>query len=351
VTPYIVLLLMVCLFLFAYKVTRSIFFIYPLVLIIILFCGLRASSVGIDTNNYVGMFHSVDLTTSFFTNSYSFEYGFALLLKVTAFFSNDYWLFLLVAGGLPIYFNVRALYSISHDFVISMFLFMTTCTYFFVFNGLRQAIAASIFSMAIVALVRNQKLNYLAWILIAALFHQSVIVAIPCFWVVRHPFSFKFITYLFFAVIVFIFTISHLDLFMSVNDSQRYTQYIDRGATGAGLLTFFFMMLSLFYIYMRKFIVESSISEYDIYLNLSVIVTTIYVSVWLMGLDVNLVRLTLYFSFGHLLIWPFIFQCEFNGFKPIITLCFTLTFTLFFYIYLNKMGYVPYALNPSFILF
>lgn len=350
-TPYLALLAVECFLLLAYKATRSMFFIYLPVVILILFCGLRASSVGIDTNNYVGMFQTVDLTLPFFTNNYSFEYGFALLLKTTALFSNNYLFFLLVSGGLTILLNVRALYSLSHNFVISMFLFITTCTYFFVFNGLRQAIAASIFSMAIVALVRNEKLSYFAWILIAVFFHKSVIVVIPFFWIVRQPFSFKFITYLFFAVILFILAISNLDFFMPVTDSERYTQYIDRGAAGAGLLTAFFVMLSLFYIYIRRFIAEAFIREYDIYLNLSVIVATIYSSVWLLGVDVNFVRLTLYFSIGHLLIWPIIFHCQFDGFKPFVFFVFILVFTLFFYIYLNKMGYVPYVLNPTIILF
>lgn len=346
-TPYIVLLLIVALFLLFYRITRSVIFIYILVIIFILFCGLRDSSVGIDTNNYVGMFHTVDLTIPFFTNPYSFEYGFALLVKATAFLSSDYWFFLLVTGGLAICLNIKALHSISHSIAISMFLFVTTCTYFFVFNGLRQAIAASIFSMAIVAIVRNKKMSYIFFGVVAILFHKSVIVAIPCFWVVRQPFSFKFIAYLFFSVMLFVFAISNLDFIMSVGDAERYTQYIERGETGAGLLTVFFVLLTCFYIYMRKFITQSFILEYDIYLNLSVIVATIYLSVWLMGLDVNFIRLTLYFSFGHLLIWPLIFQSKLDGAKPVIAFCFTLVFILFFYVYLNKMGFVPYVLNPK----
>lgn len=346
-SPYFILLLIVCLLLSAYRATRRLFFVHVLVVILILFCGLRDSTVGIDTQNYVGMFNNVDLTEPFFFNPYSFEYGFALLLKSIAYLSSDYWLFLMLAGGLSIFLSAKTLYTLSHNFAISLFLFVTTCTYFFVFNGLRQAIAASIFSIAIVALVRNRKISYLFWVLIAALFHKSVIITIPCFWIVRQQFSLKFIFYLIVSVILFVLAISNLSFFMSINDANRYGQYIERGATGAGLLTIFFIMLPMLYVYLRGFIEKALLLEYDIYLNLSIIVATIYFSVWVMGLDVNFIRLALYFSFGHLLIWPIIFCSDLKGLKPLLFFSLIIVFTLFYFVYLNKMGYLPYLFNSS----
>lgn len=345
--PYILLLLIVTLVLLAEKVIPSKIFIYFSVLILVLFCGLRASSVGVDTNNYVGWFLNVDMSQPFLYNPYSTEYGYTLLIKTISLLSSEYWSFLLISGALAIIINVRALYVLSHNFRISIFLFLTTCTYFFIFNGLRQGLAAAFFSLAIVCIVKNEKFKYIGWVLVAALFHQSVLITLPIFWIVRQKFSFKFIAYLTISSLLFMLAISNLNLFMQANEAQRYTQYIDRGATGAGLLTIFFTALPFLYIYVRRFIKFKYLVEFDIYLNLSVVVSTIYLAVVLMGLDVNFIRLSLYFSFGHLLIWPIIFQSQLNGLKPILFFGFILVFTLFYFVYLNKMGYVPYVFNPN----
>ena len=345
--PYILLLLIVTLVLLAEKVIPSKIRIYFTVLILVLFCGLRASSVGVDTNNYVGWFLNIDMSQPFFYNSYSTEYGYTLLIKTISLLSDEYWSFLLISGALAIIINVRAVYMLSHNFRISIFLFLTTCTYFFIFNGLRQGIAAAFFSLAIVCIVKNEKFKYIGWVLVAALFHQSVLITLPIFWIVRQNFSFKFIAYLTISSLLFMLAISNLNLFMQASEAQRYTQYIDRGATGAGLLAIFFTALPFLYIYLRRFIKFEYLVEFDIYLNLSVVVSTIYLSVVLMGLDVNFIRLSLYFSFGHLLIWPIIFQSQLNSLKPILFFGFILVFTLFYFVYLIKMGYLPYVFNPN----
>jgi hypothetical protein len=345
--PYILLLLIVTLVLLAEKVIPSKIRIYFSVLILVLFCGLRASSVGVDTNNYVGWFLNVDMSQSFLYNPYSTEYGYTLLIKTISLLSDEYWSFLLISGALAIILNVRALYVLSHNFRISIFLFLTTCTYFFVFNGLRQGIAAAFFSLAIVCIVKDEKFKYLGWVLVAALFHQSVLITLPFFLIARQKFSFKFIAQLVVTSVAFIALINNLDFFLESSESQRYTQYVDRGATGAGLLTIFFTALPCLYIFFRKFIKFKYLVEYDIYLNFSVVVSTIYMAVFFMGLDVNFVRLAIYFSFGHLLIWPIIFKSEFNGFKKIIFLVFISVFCMFYFVYLIKMGYLPYIFNSN----
>ncbi len=345
--PYILLLLIVTLVLLAEKIIHSKIRIYFILLILVLFCGLRASSVGVDTNNYVGWFLNIDMSQPFFNNPYSTEYGYTLLIKTISLLSSEYWPFLLISGALAIIINVRAVYVLSHNFRISIFLFLTTCTYFFIFNGLRQGIAVAFFSLAIVCIVKNEKFKYIGWVLVAALFHQSVLITLPIFWIVRQNFSFKFIAYLTISSLLFMLAISNLNLFMQASEAQRYTQYIDRGATGAGLLAIFFTALPFLYIYLRRFIKFEYLFEFDIYLNLSVVVSTIYLSVVLMGLDVNFIRLSLYFSFGHLLIWPIIFQSQLNSLKPILFFGFILVFTLFYFVYLNKMGYLPYVFNPN----
>lgn len=350
--PYFILLLIVIVLAVVAKKVRNDKILYYTVisfvyLLLVLFAGLRDSSVGTDTNNYIGMFGSSILTDSTVLEySGSLELGYVLLQKFVLLFTNEYWLLLTVIAMVSVFFYLRTIYVLSENYGVSIFIFITLGTYLFFFNGARQGLAAAIFSFAVIAAVNGSYKKYYFWILIAFFFHKSVIVAAPFYYFIRQKYSFKNLAILIGAIFVLVLLLYQLLSFLPEAMYERYNEYTERGAEGGYLLTMFYVIIWIFSVFMRNFIPNSKKVRYDIYLNLSTIFTSIFVFVTLFGQDVNLLRLSLYFSLGNILIWPMIFNVLRGYMKYIVLLAFSVVHILFFYIYINKMAnLVPYTFN------
>jgi hypothetical protein len=316
--------------------------------ILVLFAGLRSVMVGTDTGNYIGIFNlfKSDLGLIFELDT-SIEFGFILLQGVAASISHNYWSILTViaiAGLAPTY---RTISKLSVNTIVSVFIYVTLASYVFLFNGARQGLAAAIYGIALVHLVNKKFIRYTIWVIIAAFFHKTVVIMLPLYFVLRMKFSFFrmiIISSVAFIILTFLGTfLSFLDGF----SGNKYDMYIDRGASGGVLLGIFFAIISIFLIFLRRFIKERNYYLYDIYLNLCVINSIIYLVVISAGADVNVLRLSLYFSFGYIFIWPIIFQDIKIFREPLICLAFTLVHLVFYYVYLSKMSsLVPYEFNP-----
>ena len=101
------------------------------------------------------------------------------------------------------------------------------------------------------------------------------------------------------------------------------------------LLSLFFIVMTFVLIRFRKYIKTENLAYFNIYLNTCVFSSIIYVVVSLTGSDVNFLRMSLYFSLGYILIWPFILNDVpmFNRLLPRVA---------FIGVHL-----VPYEFNPN----
>ncbi len=342
--PYFILLFAVVLFSFVAKKAKNdkilyrsvIFFIF---LLLVLFAGLRDGSVGTDTNNYIGMFQSDRVYSSL-------EIGYLLLQETTRLFSNEYWVLLTLIAAIVVFFYYKTILILSRNHTISIFVFITLGTYLFFFNGARQGLAAAIFSFAIVAVVNKDYKKYYLWVAVAFLFHKSVLVTLPFYYLLRKKYSLKNLVILLGSLLIMVLVFSQLLTVLPDAMTSRYSQYIDRGRGGGLLLTIFHVIILSYFIFMRQYISRSQKGIYDIYLNMVTIFTLIFVIVSVLGLDVNLLRMSLYFSLGSILIWPIIFKTMRKKLKPLVMLFFIIGHLMFFYIYIGKMSNLyPFSFN------
>ncbi len=318
-------------------------------LILILFAGFRSKLVGTDSGNYARMIVSEKVKNSqFFSGIGSLEIGYSLILKLVSLISNKYSLLFLFIAIIVVYAYYIVIKNLSFDFKISLFIYITLGTYLFFFNGARQGLAAALYGFAILQLIKGNFKKYLIWVIIASLFHKSVLFTIPFYYILRSKFSIrKFILLFLFSFILMYSLSSIINLFPKVY-AERYYNYLERNQTGAVLLTIYHVILLLFFIMIRKYISINKLFYYDIYLNMTAISTIIFLVVVLTGKDVNFVRLTLYFALGYILIWPIIIKDVKFFYNPIIKFLFYLIHIFFFYIYINKMSnLVPYYFNPN----
>ena len=321
------------------------FFLCITYFILVLFAGLRDSFVGTDTNNYVYYFiHNNN--KDIFDNDSRKEIGFAVLNNIISRISSQYWLLLTAIAAIAVYFHLKAIKQLSSNFFISIFLFITLATYLFFFNGARQGIAAAIFGMAIIQVIRGSFIRYLFWIIIASLFHETALIGLPLYYFLRSGFSLKntLINIVLFSTVLFLVfsTISFSD-----SSFEKYGAYIDRGALGGGGFTFFYTASILIFMFLRKYILESDIKRYDIYLNLTLIQSLIFLFVFFLKLDVNLMRLNIYFSLGSILIWPILFRNVKGLNSGFAVLVFVVVHLIFFYLALSQAKMDTYILNRA----
>jgi transmembrane protein EpsG len=317
--------------------------IYISVTLLTLFAGFRNRSVGTDTNNYIGFFENRSAYN--FSNT-SIERGFLVLEEIARFVSTNYSIFLTLIALVCVVSYTYLIKKESLNISISFFLYLTLGSYLFFFNGARQGIAASILAIAFVFLLKRKLFWFVFWVLVASLFHRTVLIMLPFYYILILKYS-TFRMFLF-SVTSFV-GLSFLSFFISFFDevvSVRYSAYIDRDASGGVLLGLFFSVSSLLLIYLRNRIPKEIQKIYDIYLNLCVFNSLIYLVVIVLGVDVNFLRFSQYFLAGYVLIWPLIFKYTPLGKDRVFKNVFYIAHLGFYIVYLSKMSsMIPFILN------
>lgn len=113
------------------------------------------------------------------------EIGFNTLVKVLYWLSGGeyYELVFAVFAAVTLFFFLRAFARQSVNFSQTFFLFMTLGLYFQTFNTVRYYLALSIALFSMKYVLDRDYLKFIFWILIAALFHKSVLLVIPVYWI------------------------------------------------------------------------------------------------------------------------------------------------------------------------
>lgn len=135
--------------------------------------GFRAG-VGTDTG-YYALWYTRFLPLERITDGR--DPGFTALGKAVLFFLGEdpMWLFL-VAGGLTCMLVIWTLRDHARPFTLGVALYITTGAYFFAFNGVRQALACAVLFSGTKFLLARRWMEFLPFVLVAALFHGSALV-------------------------------------------------------------------------------------------------------------------------------------------------------------------------------
>ena len=349
--PYfIILVLVVALALLAEKAKRNNiihnFYVVILFLVLVLFAGLRDLSVGSDTNMYANRFERLPLDFfSLMNQNTRIELGYRLIEYIGLLFSSNYVVILIITSLITVFFQLKGIYKISTLPAVSIFVLITFGIYTYVFNGARQALAAAIYVFAIYYLVKGNFKKYALWVFIAFFFHKSVIIGLPLYFLFRKNFNTRLlITFIIGTVLTIVFfklVMQYVSLF-----NTQYALYQDIEAKGAVYLTLAYVLLSSFFIIMRPKIKQIHKKPYDVYLNMFLFGTIVYITVFFTGAYVEMTRIGFYFILSVLFIWPLIFKNLKQNEVIIPFIFFTLVHALFFFIFIERMGNLtPYILN------
>lgn len=334
-----------------YNSSKRIFNTPTIVCIILmsLFAGLRSPEVGTDTGAYIRMFFK---TTSYELDwdylKWDNEPGFYLLQHVVNIISSNYSVLLIVIALICYTLVLRSIRLHSLNGLLSLFIYITLGYYTFCFNAARQALALSIYMIAISYIIERKFIRYALVVIVASMFHKSIIIALPLYFLFRAKYSIKNV---FFVTICGFAIATALPMLLQEASSieGRYEIYMTKGITGGYLLTFFYTVLAIFFIFYHKKITGiERLRRYDVFLNMLICGSAIYLVVSLTGSYVELTRFAAYFQMASMFLFAEIYNAKCHMISKGMLAGIIVMSLVFFYIFVTTLaGLVPYRLNPT----
>jgi len=326
----------------------AVFILAALPLLII--CAFKASSVGTDTVTYIYFFNklnSLDEIIKF--SEKQGEIGFWFLNYLGhLFYHNHFIIFLLSA----LIITVCYLYSIRFFNLktLSLFTLLFIGPYYFQLNGTRQAIAIAIFAISVIFLIKKQPIRYILSIFIGFLFHKSIIICLPLYFVFKGEIKpRKIIVIIFIFLIVIIFFQSFINFASSVD--ERYSSYGDQQESHGGLIVSTFNIVLLCWFLLCRVVNFKALSTriFDILLALYFLGTLVSLLSIILKIDPSgFLRMSVYFIQMNIFLLPMtIISFRDDSTRYMIT---TLSVVLMmFYFYLTTTAFsnlTPYKFNP-----
>ena len=328
------------------------FFAIVIFSVIILFSGLRSGIA--DTPAYIKMFNEYPTTRleaiKVITDENAREPGFRLLsILFKSFISQDYhaWLFVIaLITGICI---MIPLYKYSCDFGISTFLFVASCQFTWMLNGMRQFLVASIMFACTHFILEKKTIPYIATVLLLSTIHTSLLIMIPVYFIVRdEPWKKKNILFMILIILAMIFADRFTNILTDVVEDTNYSTSVnefkdtDDGTNSIRILVEAVPTIIAF-IY-RKKIKEKATPLINISINMSMVATGLYIISKIARSGVLLGRLPIYFSLYNLILLPWLIKNVFEKKeKRLIMFSMIVCYVFFFYYQMDVIWGIGYV--------
>ena len=209
------------------------FFVLMAALSLVLVSGLR-NNIG-DTYFYMHGYTVTDFTWEYIqTNK---DMGFNIFQMILKKYTDDPQVMIFITALITNVLIVFILYKYSRLIELSLYVYITSGMYLTSMNGVRQFLAAAIIFTATKYLLDGNWKKYMLIVLFASTFHQSALVLIPIYFLVRRKaWSGTTFILLFLAVLIAMgFNEFSEILFTAIEDTQ-YGHYEDFQEGGANIL-------------------------------------------------------------------------------------------------------------------
>lgn len=281
---------------------------------IIIFAGLRSSVA--DTSVYISSFNdypnnlasAMDLIMEDGNRAPGFMF-LSILLK--QYISQDYhvWLFIIAAiSGICVMYPI---YKYSCNYGISMFLFIASCQYTWLFNGIRQFLVASIMFSCTGLLLRKKIIPYMIIVLIMLTIHQSALIFIPMYFIVNgEPWNKRTMMFIGIIILAMIFTdkfIGLLDTAVEHSDYANSMEEFKNTDDGTNVIRILVesIPIILAFVYRNK-IKDKLIPIIKLSINMSLVSSGLYIISKVARSGIMLGRLPIYFSMYNLILLPWL---------------------------------------------
>jgi transmembrane protein EpsG len=270
--------------------------------ILVLVSGLE-NNIG-DTVFYMYSYS----TTQFTLDSVLFkaDFGFNVLQILLQQISNNPQLLIFVVALITNVLILVVLYKYSKLFELSLFLYITTGMYLVSMNGIRQFLAAAFLFAATKYIFDGNWKKYMIVVLFAATIHQSALILIPIYYIVRRK-AWTKQTYLLLAVAMVVvvgYGLFSQALFTVIKDT-KYGEYQNLETHGANFLRVIVTVIPLIIAYLGREKLRSLFPKSDYIVNMCLInavVMLISTQQWIFA------RFSIYFGLYNLILIPWIIK-------------------------------------------
>lgn len=232
--------------------------------------------------------------------SSNWEIGITYLIKIIGNFSKDSFYFFFISALATSVFSYKGILKNSEKPSLSLLLFIICGLYMDSMNAVRQYIAISIFIYAITFIFEKNFKNYLIWIIIASLFHSSVLIMIPVYFFCKSRLTLKKRTIIFLALILLLPFVNQL--FIGIISKTKYSYYLT-SAYGTANPTYSELIVSSILFVISSFLYKKGKNneKFNVYYNL----TFLFLIVAILSFKVLLAyRIIMYFKISTIFMVP-----------------------------------------------
>lgn len=319
--------------------------------VIVFFAGAR--SYVADTTAYIKMFKDYPLFQNahdVIFDSSAREPGFRLFsILIKTFISDNYTVWLSIIAVISGICVMLPLYKYSCNFGVSAFLFMASCQFSWMFNGMRQFLAAAIIFTCTGLVLKNRTLLYVLIVCVLSTIHQSALLLIPMYFIAKgEPWNKRTMLFIACIVLAMLFTSKFTNLLTDVVEQTDYASSVDEfkntddGTSPIRILVESIPII-LAFIY-RNRIKDKLTPVIKLSINMSLIASGLYIISNIARSGVLLGRLPIYFSMYNLILLPWLLKNIFEDREKdliyyIMILCY---FGFFYYQMVITWGGMPY---------
>lgn len=328
------------------RMTRGRFFnLIFVVAIFVLLAGVSACRIAVGNDYWV---YRYQFNLIMQGRHVSYEWGFNLVVWIlqTIFGYDNYLPVFAFFSLVTVYFFVRAIYEQSEWFAMSIFLLMTGGYYFSSLNSIRYYLVLAILMYATKYVLRKEYLKFIAWILVAACFHKSILVVIPFYLLARWFSEIKVPKWLygvfaFFAATMVLFPEIYRKIvfyFYPFYEGSSFDQ-VDFSVTNIAKVVATLVLAVLFW---RISLKDNEVNIFYFYLNLGSLV------LYTCGNFIpEISRIGYYFVVSQLFFIPSILtRISKKGWRRFFTACVVIAFLGYFALFLNSAKSVDIRLLP-----
>jgi transmembrane protein EpsG len=263
---------------------------------LILVSGLR-SNIG-DTYFYKHTYQISDFSWSYIQSQK--DMGFGVFQKVLKNFSGDPQLLIFTTALITNVLIIMVLYKYSYIFELSTYVYITGGLFLVSMNGIREVLAAAIIFCGMKFILNGNWKKFIILDLFASSFHESALVLIPIYFIVRQK-AWTKVTFLLISVSVLIvlgFNEFSKVLFSAIENTQ-YGNYADFKEGGANILRIAVDGVPIFIAFLGREKLRWIFPKIDYIVNMSIIG---FIFMIISSQDWIFARFSIYFSLYELIL-------------------------------------------------
>lgn len=308
---------------------------------VIMFCAGMRTTVG-DTTAYIKMFKDYPLFQNahdVIFDSSAREPGFRLFsILIKTFISDNYnvWLSIIaVISGICV---MIPLYKYSCNFGVSAFLFMASCQFTWMFNGMRQFLVAAIIFSCTGLILKNKALLYIITVFVLSTIHQSALILIPIYFIVKgEPWNKKTILFIICIILAIVFTSEFTGILDDIIKQTDYASSLNEFKNtddGTNVIRILVESVPIILAFVYRNRIKNRLTPIiKLSINMSLVASGLYVISKVTRSGILLGRIPIYFSMYNLILLPWLLKNIFEKKEKILIYYITIICYIAFFYY------------------